>query len=834
MKESEDGRFNGSDSNSEILKNSAGEYFNLGFNIVPALGKQPIVKWEKWLEQRQTLEEFEALPWAKADGFGVICGRANSQGLHLAVVDYDVKNTSLEAQAKGREALKHMPITRIERTPSGGQHWIYLSKVKPRSLNFHHETAALELLGEKKLCFMAPSSGYRRLNDNLPTVVDNVEALFLQALEKVGVPIHGKPKAPEGWFGLETVEAEAYKGPTPPCVKGLLKGVDEGLRNEAAIRLSSYLVNFKRLSPEKAFGKLREWNRRNRPPLPENELEKVLKSAVEHGYVYGCKDDLLRRFCKTPFECPLKAGRLTLDELLELRLKQLDMVKVHPLIDFNPQTGLTIGIFLAASNEAVIFKAEKPIRVQFGATSIQNPFAESISVIKPKWCKLRENWERQILSILKEYQEKGEIEFPAQNTVFKELSSKIYNYFYHSDKRVYTLIACWIIATYFHPIFTYFPILNVQGQRETGKTTLLAILEQSCWNPTGRETALREAPLFRTIQDSRPTYLVDVTALSRKNPSYIDVIDVCESGTEKGGVVKRIQPKTERPVEWRVYGPKAVASREELPFTVKCIRIITEKAPNKEYSERRHMLEFDEKWPQIVNMLLKAAIKYWSQVYEAYRSLKPTDKLYGRAFNYWASILAVCKVFAPESYDGLSALAEEMVKQEQISDLISLAEDAILSWACNKSEKEKTILLADLTREVQAYCPAIKSWRTVHSALTNLHIHKDMYKTTRGLTVRVDVERAKEKAVERGIKPEEASEGRKEEEKGSTPSESDRRLSISDLKSVYWADEPLTEKKCCICGQVEKTNQYAETFKGEKLPICEDCALKFQAERDAV
>ena len=555
---------------------------------------------------------------------------------------------------------------------------------------------------------------------------------------------------------------------------------------------------------------------------------------MEHGYVYGCSDDVFSKLCPGPAECPIKAEALTLNELVEERVKQLSAVKIHPLIDYHPETGLTIGIFGIAKNQSVIFLAEKPIKVQNNTPAKWNPFAKPISLIQLKWAKLRENWERQMISIIEEYSKKGKIEFPAQNEVFEETLAQINKYFYHSDGRVYVLVVCWIIATYFHPLFEYFPILNLQGQRETGKTTLLAILEQTCWNPTGQETALSEAALFRTIQDSRPTYIVDITGMNPKSPRYFDVVDVCEKGTEKGGVVRRCQPKSLKPLEWQTYGPKAVATREELPFTVKCIRVITEKAPGKEYSLRRHMLEFDEKWPRIVNMLLKAAIKYWPQVLQAYRELEPTGKLMGRSFNYWQPILAVCKVFAPNRYSELVGLAEEMTMREQIADQISFAEEAILIWASTQDGSTVTVSLGDLMRICQEFNPEIKGWKTVFSALENLSIHKEIQKTTKGYKIRIDVERAKRKAEERGITAEGSSESVTVSENSGATEETGRKLTLDDLKAVYWTMEPSTEKKCCVCGCVKRTFWKAETFKGEVFSICEDCAKGFEEKRGEV
>jgi len=82
-----------------------------------------------------------------------------------------------------------------------------------------------------------------------------------------------------------------------PCIEGLLCGVGEGYRNEAALRLSCFFLNFRKNRPEKAWVRLQNWNMRNKPPLSEAELRSVFSSAQRHGYVFGCEDVLLQSFC---------------------------------------------------------------------------------------------------------------------------------------------------------------------------------------------------------------------------------------------------------------------------------------------------------------------------------------------------------------------------------------------------------------------------------------------------------------------------------------------------------------------------------------------------------
>jgi hypothetical protein len=86
---------------------------------------------------------------------------------------------------------------------------------------------------------------------------------------------------------------EAYVGENPPCIKRLFLGVSEGQRNEYAIRLASYLINFKKLPEDRAEKILKEWNEKNKPPLDKEELRNIIKSATQGEYIFGCNDEIL-------------------------------------------------------------------------------------------------------------------------------------------------------------------------------------------------------------------------------------------------------------------------------------------------------------------------------------------------------------------------------------------------------------------------------------------------------------------------------------------------------------------------------------------------------------
>jgi hypothetical protein len=288
------------------LKNAAQEYFVKGSNIVAVKQKKPLDDWAQWQFQRQTQEEFENQPWDVAEGFAIICGTQLENGLFTAAIDFDVKNVSEEAQTRGKQILKQLLTTQIEETPSGGQHWIYQAHTKPRTISAYHNECGLELLGEGKLCIMAPTQGYKRLNDNTPTTVQDLETELYEAMYKAGFKPQTKTDA---WFDRKDLTEKRFTGKTPPCIEALYKGTKEGERNEYTIRLASFLANFRKLRADRVLEQIRKINKLNDPPLDDQELQSIVKSAVNGGYVYGCTDPLLRKNCRRD-ECPIAPANI--------------------------------------------------------------------------------------------------------------------------------------------------------------------------------------------------------------------------------------------------------------------------------------------------------------------------------------------------------------------------------------------------------------------------------------------------------------------------------------------------------------------------------------------
>ncbi len=88
----------------------------------------------------------------------------------------------------------------------------------------------------------------------------------------------------------------------PPCLRRILgAGIAEGLRNEAGFRLAILLLRTG-IPDDLAWVMLGHWNKKNRPPLPAEELEKAFHQGYSGQYKsYGCHR--LAAFCSE--RCPI-------------------------------------------------------------------------------------------------------------------------------------------------------------------------------------------------------------------------------------------------------------------------------------------------------------------------------------------------------------------------------------------------------------------------------------------------------------------------------------------------------------------------------------------------
>ncbi len=228
----------------------------LGFCVIPTRGprgrdadmsKKPTLKaWKPYQQNRPSEEQIRRWSWP---GIGVVCG-AVSGG--LVVLDVDGKEG--EASVKGR----HMPITVTARTPNGTHCYYHVNGDCPGPAV--GLLPGVDLRGEGSYVVAPPSQ--RPAGE---------QYTWFDGLSPDDVQLAPMP----GWLHLLCEIKDA-----PQWVKDVAGGVEEGRRDDTATRLAGYLLGPGGKDAPQALKLLLAWNRSNRPPLPDRDVRKCLKSIA--------------------------------------------------------------------------------------------------------------------------------------------------------------------------------------------------------------------------------------------------------------------------------------------------------------------------------------------------------------------------------------------------------------------------------------------------------------------------------------------------------------------------------------------------------------------------
>lgn len=79
------------------------------------------------------------------------------------------------------------------------------------------------------------------------------------------------------------------------CLHRMMSGIGQGERDNAAVRIVDHMKK-SGLSEDMVWAAIQDWNRKNSPPLTENELQTTFQQGMKE-YDFGCKDFLLEKYC---------------------------------------------------------------------------------------------------------------------------------------------------------------------------------------------------------------------------------------------------------------------------------------------------------------------------------------------------------------------------------------------------------------------------------------------------------------------------------------------------------------------------------------------------------
>jgi len=270
-------------------------YRSQNLNIIPVRyrDKVPIGEWKRYQSEVMSEDEIQRnFLSGAAVNLGVICGKVSD---NLVVIDFDDRSTYKKYFAWAEKD------TFVVQTAKGVH--VYFKTDYPVR-GFKIQELNIDVKGEGGYVLAPPSihpSGkeYRALSNQ---------------------PIASW----SGDFKQELYERLKIKRePEEVDINKLLDGVEEGERDEAAIRVATWYRG-QGLTEEQTVRTLKEWNQKNRPPLDEQQLLKCVKSAFKpkEPYAYNFKTTELKQELTPEIESFLRDPNLhqNIRDILDFRI----------------------------------------------------------------------------------------------------------------------------------------------------------------------------------------------------------------------------------------------------------------------------------------------------------------------------------------------------------------------------------------------------------------------------------------------------------------------------------------------------------------------------------
>ncbi len=212
------------------------------------------------------------------------------------------------------------------------------------------------------------------------------------------------------------------------------------------------------------------------------------------------------------------------------------------------------------------------------------------------------------------------------------------------DGNTYPFLAAWIVGTYMHPAFNYFPYLHFTGTKNVGKSKTMKLM--SCLSFNGvMSVSITAASQFRIIEALRPTLFMDETE-DLKQRVGSDKRAVLLGGYEAGSSVIRTEKVNDQFRARRLgnYGPRAFASIEGLEDTlVSRTAQITMQRSYDDMIKQREINLTDPQFQKIRDDLFLVTMTEGPRIKAIYdRTVKPDGVEFGdREFNLFKPILAI-------------------------------------------------------------------------------------------------------------------------------------------------------------------------------------------------
>jgi len=280
---------------------------------------------------------------------------------------------------------------------------------------------------------------------------------------------------------------------------------------------------------------------------------------------------------------------------------------------------------------------------------------------------------------------------PDISELYQQIRGEFLYYMDFDHDVYYDLMACFVIYSYFYPLFNNAPILQLWGNLKTGKSKTISLLDAMAFNPINSAN-ISEATVFRVIEGRRAVILLDESEDLMTSERGKAISNLLLAGYSVFGETFRQEKSHQdryKTMSFRVFSPKVVANIEGVSMAAlksRIIRIVTTGALDKIKSSRSVNLS-DPKWREIRNKLYRLVLMRFAVVRDTKQRL-PDSGLSGRDLSIWEGIFTIAclsgvwKTILEYAIENTEAMRQEM--REDDPNRIILSE--LLSYVTDKGD----------------------------------------------------------------------------------------------------------------------------------------------------
>lgn len=378
----------------------------------------------------------------------------------------------------------------------------------------------------------------------------------------------------------------------------------------------------------------------NNKDLLKDDIINIMKEISEHfSFDKNSKQEFIE-YCKNSYEIIEKQRQEENYQMEILKRAETSNIvdKIFPAIDYRENLGMIYGIkdFDEIGNEITyVGMANKKI---YEINKIRN-----FGIIPTHEENIDSNF------CLKAYVEYVNGKTVKANVLYSSIKQLFKKYVVVSDE-FFDVIVSYIMMTYIYILFQVIPYLWINGEKGTGKSTIMKIMSKLCFNPMFCSN-VNPANIFRQIDNDGSTIILDEFEKMYGEDKQ-EIIKILNQGFNIDGVVPRCVGQSNQIRKFRSFSPKimgGISNIDDVLFE-RVIKYTTKKVKNITVPKFREDKDTKMELNKLVDDLYIFGLIYAPKIKEIYDKAEVGFKGYTlREDDLWNPLLCIAKIIDTEN-----------------------------------------------------------------------------------------------------------------------------------------------------------------------------------------